>query len=141
MPRIESYIFQRIKDMDGKQIRAIKAEGLVYQTESGEEDFIDFSVCYANYIRKMTSPEGIERMKELNPQSQWDAEVVKRYIEKVTRRKEVGRRNVLSALWADGPYIEFHTEPPIRFDFATANDYAKVRHALEQFGWRTMDLS
>lgn len=127
--------------MDGKQIRGISPEGLVYLTESGHEAFIDFSVCHTNYIRQMTSPEGIERMKELNPQSRWDAEGVNRYVEKVTRWKEVGRRNVLGAPWADGPYIEFHTQPPIRFDFATADEYAKVRHSMEQFGWRTMDLS
>jgi len=80
-------------------------------------------------------------MKELNPRSQWNDEDIKKYIEKVNQWKEVGRRNVLGVPWADGPYIEFHTDPPLRFEFATVDDYAKVRYLVEQFGWRTMDLS
>jgi len=127
--------------MDGKQIREITAEGLTYQTENGDKVFIDFAVCHANYVQNMVSPGGIERMKELNPRSQWNDEDIKKYIEKVNQWKEVGRRNVLGVPWADGPYIEFHTDPPLRFEFATVDDYAKVRYLVEQFGWRTMDLS
>ncbi len=127
--------------MDGKQIRNITAEGLTYLDENGNETFIDFAACYTNDLNKSTSPSYIEHMKELNPQSQWDDEGIQKYIEKRTRWKEIANRNVLGKPWADGPYIEFHTEPPIRFDFATADEYSEVRYTIEGFGWRMFDLS
>ncbi|MCC7446077.1 MAG: hypothetical protein IT324_01610 [Anaerolineae bacterium] len=109
--------------------------------DDGREQYIDFAQCYAYYVQKSTSPEYIERMKELNPQMQWDKEGINKYIQKRVAWREVALRNVLSEPWADGPYIEFYTEPRIRFKFSTQDEFYKVRYAIEQFGWRTFDLS
>ncbi len=127
--------------VDAKQIREVSPKGVVYTTETGETAFIDFSVCYANYVRKTTSPDDLDHMTELHPQSQWDEEGVKKYIESRIAWKEVAYRNVLGQPWADGPYIEFHTEPPIRFKFATQDDFSKVIYKIRQFAWKTLDLS
>jgi len=127
--------------MDGSRIRSITAEGLLYVDDDGREHFIDFAECYAYYVRKTTAPEYIEQIKELNPQSQWDEEGINKYIQKRVAWREVALRNVLGEPWDDGPYIEFHTEPGIRFKFSTQEEFYKVRYAIEQFGWRTFDLS
>src|SRR5262245_35766050 len=127
--------------MNGEQIQNITADGFTYLDEDGNKKFIDFSLCYENYLKETTSPEYIARMKELNPQSQWDDDGVKKYIERRTKWRGIGERNVLAKPWADGPYIEFYTQPRIRFDFATEDEYRKVRYAIEQFGWRTFDRS
>src|SRR5262245_26288824 len=103
--------------MNGKQILDIKADGLTYVDDEGNKQFINFAECFENYFHEATSPEYIERMKELNPQMQWDKEGVENYIEKRRRWREIADRCILGKPWADGPYIEFHTEPPIRFDF------------------------
>ncbi len=80
-------------------------------------------------------------MKELNPQSQWDDEGVNRYIETASNRKEIGRRQVLGAPWDDGPFIEFYAEPPIRFNFASVDEYHAAAYTIAEFGWMLFDLS
>ena len=127
--------------MDGKQIQNITAEGLLYLSDNGDELYIDFSACYKNYLEKVTSPQYIERMKELNPGHQWDSEGIRQYVEKRIAWREVANRQILGPPWADGPYIEFHTEPPTRFNFSTEDEYRKVRYEIERHGWRTFDLS
>src|SRR5260221_3757403 len=114
------------KIIDGKQIRTLTPQSLTYLTDAGNEEIIDFAVCYANYLRKTTSPEYIEGMKELNPQSRWDEEGVRNYIERRRKWKEIGSRQVLTPPWDDGLYIEFHTEPPIRLKFDTVEGYRNV---------------
>src|SRR5262249_11111443 len=127
--------------MNGKQIKSVMAEGLLYIDDNGDEVNIDFSACYNNYLQKAISPQYIQRMKELNPTFRWDDEGVRQYIEKRTAWREVAKRNVLGPSWGDGPYIEFYTEPPTRFNFSTADEYRKVSSEIERHGWRTFDLS
>lgn len=127
--------------IDGKQIEEVIEQGLWYVTDTGERKFVDFSVANANYIRETTSRDHIEHVKTLNPQRLWDDKAIKEYIERSLASRNVGNRNVLGQPWADGPYIEFATEPPIRFKFATQEEYGKVRYDMERFGWRTSDLS
>jgi hypothetical protein len=81
--------------MDGKQIKNITAEGLLYINDKGDEVYLDFSACYNNYLRKTTSPQYIERMKELNPTFQWDEEGVRQYIKKRTAWREIAKRQIL----------------------------------------------
>jgi hypothetical protein len=130
-----------MKIVDGKQIQHITADGLSYLDEDGHEEYINFIACYEHYLREATSPEYIERIKMLNQQMDWDNEGVKKYVEKRTRWKEIAMRDVLTAPWADGPYIEFYTEPPVRFNFETKEQYSKIRSEIEGFGWKTFDLS
>ncbi len=124
--------------IQGVQIQDIRAEGLTYQTENGTPKYIDFSECYENYIRWFMNPQRLERMKEVNHLTD---EEMKKIIERRKDWKEVAFRNVLDPPWADGPYIEFHTEPPVRFKFMNKEEFWKVRSTIEQFGWKTFDLS
>jgi hypothetical protein len=129
------------KTIDGKRIQSITADGLVYLNDSGDEEFIDFSACYSYYFKRATSPEYIERLKDLNPQTQWDDERVKKYVERRTKWREIALRNIIGDPWGTAPYLEFYTEPCIRFEFATEDEYRETRYLIEQYGWRTHDLS
>jgi hypothetical protein len=102
--------------VDSKQIIAITHDGLSFLDNHGNEQWIDFAECYQNYLRESLAP----------PVERW---------------KQVGVRNILTPPWADGPFIEFHTDPPIRFQFETEEDFYKARKTIEAGGWSTMDLS
>jgi hypothetical protein len=80
----------------------------------------------------MLSPERWEQHKQLNNKSDedWDA-----YVEWVQGWKEVAHRNIL------GPYIEFHTKPPIQFEFDTTEEFMKTYGLIHKAGWATFDLS
>ena len=124
--------------MDGKQIKDVTPEGITYLDNDGNEQFIDFAQCHTNYVQKKTSPEYWEKMKQLNnwTDANWES-----YIEEVKGWKEIGKRNILEMPWGDGPYIEFHTEPSIRFKFASKEEYGKVMTAIMQTEWKTFDQS
>ncbi|MEO8607177.1 MAG: hypothetical protein ABI690_04815 [Chloroflexota bacterium] len=124
--------------MDGKRIKAITSVGISYLDDEDFAQFIDFAECYANYARKQTSPETWERLKQVNNKSDADWEW---HIERVQKWKEIGARQPLTPPWADGPYIEFHTDPPIRFKFATKDEYQEVMTAITHTGWKTFDQS
>jgi hypothetical protein len=124
--------------MDGNRIKHITPEGITYLDDEGNEQFIDFAACYANYVKQKTSPEYWERIKQLNNFTDADWE---RYVQRIKSFKEIGNRNVLEMPWADGPYIEFHTDPPIRFKFDTQEEYRKVISAIRHTDWITFDQS
>jgi hypothetical protein len=121
--------------IDGSQIREITSQGIRYMDADGEEQFIDFAACYDNYVKERLSPERWALYKELNPKADndWD-----HYVERIKSDKEVAQRNILSSRF---PYIEFYTQPPTRFKFASEEAYREVRQAIEEAGWRTGDLS
>lgn len=50
--------------MDSKQIQYITESGLTYLDENGEENFIDFALCYENYLKKYLSPENLAEIKK-----------------------------------------------------------------------------
>jgi hypothetical protein len=124
--------------MDGKQIKAVTPQGISYLDDEGFAQFIDFAECYANYMRKITSPEYWERIKQLNNFTDADWE---RHVQRMKNWKEIGARQPLTPPWADGPYIEFHTDPPIRFKFDSKEEYGNVITAIMQTGWKTFDQS
>jgi hypothetical protein len=124
--------------MDGKRIKAVTPEGISYLDDEGFAQFIDFAECYANYVRKQTSPETWERLKDVNNKTDSDWEW---HLERVKKWKEIGARQPLTPPWADGPYIEFHTDPPIRFKFDTQEEYQNVISAIRQTNWVTFDQS
>src|SRR5579871_3990594 len=114
--------------LNGSHIRGVTAQGVIYVDDSEEEVFIDFAKCYENYVNISLNSEMWERHKQLNNQTDadWD-----RYVERVKRWREVGRRNGLTPPWADGPFIEFHTEPPVRFKFASHDEiFTEVLSAI-----------
>ena len=124
--------------MDGERIKEIRADGLVYVDDSGAENFIDFSQCYERYVEEETSPHRWEMFKEANYSP--DADFVE-YISRIRNSKQVGRRQIMGPPWADGPYIEFYTNPPVRFDFQSEELYRQVRDAIRKLGWQTFDQS
>jgi hypothetical protein len=120
--------------MDGKRIKDITSEGITYLDDEGHEQFIDFAECYANYVKKETSPEYREQMKQLN---NWtDADWEKDW-EKMADWKQVGYRD----FGAKPPYIELQTEPRTFFTFATQEEFQKARMAIFRAGWQTSDLA
>ena len=118
--------------MDGKQIREVTPQGIVYLDHNGEEQFIDFAECYENYVKRRTTPEYWEDFKTLNHKTDadWDG-----YVEWVKRWKEVGVRDVLDL------YIEFYTIPSIRFNFSSKDDYHGVEGAVRRARWRLFDMT
>ena len=123
--------------LDGEQIRSVTTQGVIY-VDDGVEKFIDFQQCYDNYVKEFLSPERWAIHKELNNKTDKDWN---EYVERIKRWKEIGLRNVLIPPWADGPFIEFHTEPPLRFQFTSQEKYGEVAEAIRDTEWQTFDLS
>ncbi len=123
--------------LDGEQISRMTKEGLWYKDEE-QEKFIDFETCYEKYVEEFLNPEMWEKIKKANNKSDDDWED---YADGIRRFKYVGDRNILTPPWADGPYIEFYTQPPIRFKFVTEKQFQRVRSYIERAGWRTGDRS
>src|SRR5689334_7023715 len=118
--------------MDGKRIQKITAEGLTYLDDDGKEQFIDFEACYQSHFTNFMKPENLQRFKEINSLND---EKLQESIERHRAWKEVGIRQVLGQPWDDGPYLELHTDPPIRFKFATKEDYSFVVGSIHKLGW------
>ncbi|MBC7812673.1 MAG: hypothetical protein H7175_16070 [Burkholderiales bacterium] len=125
------------RHLGGEQIRSLTKQGIWYEDDAIER-FIDFTMCYENYVQESLSPERWESIKKFNHKSDADWED---YADRIRRFKYVGDRNILTPPWADGPYIEFCTTPLIRFKFATEAAFQKVRIYIERSGWRTGDKS
>lgn len=101
-------------------------------------EFIDFSECLENYASTHYSSDNLRRMQELN---QWDDEQSEKYRRASYTCRLVADRNILEPPWDTGPYIEFYTDPPTRFNFDSKEEFHTVRMTLEQYGWQTHDLS
>ena len=124
--------------MDGKQIRKIAAEGLHYLDDNGTEQFIDFLVCYQNFVRRNTTPEALKNVKEWNHMND---DSLKEYVKRLSEWRVVAGRNFDGSPDASNPYIEFYTEPPTRVQFNTQYEVYQVIHLLKNAGWRTTDLT
>ncbi len=124
--------------MNGKQIREVTAAGIRYIDVNDVEQFISFAQCYQNYINERLSPETWENHKKVNQQtdSDWD-----RYVERTNTYKVIGERNVLTPPWSDGPYIEFYTQPRLRFKFETSDEWISIVEAITDAGHKLFDLS
>src|SRR5438874_12217961 len=129
--------------MKGTQIQAISAEGLRYLDENGVEQFIDFSVCFENYVKWSIEPSQLEEVKKLN---RMDDRQLEKYIEELREWKQVAYRGEDGFPWAtqpcEGSCIEFHTIPPTRFEFETEDElFYEVYVKIRRLGWQTLDLS
>ncbi len=123
---------------DGSRIRAVTEKGLTYEDDNGEEQFIDFQQCYETNLAAWLSNDSRVSLMTQNQMSDEDWNF---FVERIKAVKTVGKRNILTPPWADGPFLEFLTSPPVRFKFNTQDSWRTVRHAIESFGWRTHDLS
>ena len=55
-----------IKTINAKQITKISVEGITYTEDDGSEGFIDFEVCYQNYLNERLSAESLKSLQENN---------------------------------------------------------------------------
>lgn len=124
--------------MDGPQICEIRPDGIEYVDDDGQLQYIDFATCHENYMKHFTSSDYRERMKTLNKLTD---DEIDEHVERVRAVKMVGARNILGRPVRDGPYIEFYTQPPVRFDFQTEDSYYEVLINIHKLGLRTEDLS
>jgi hypothetical protein len=125
--------------IDAQNIIRITKSGVTYIDEQGSEAFIDFSGCYANYWFSFAETKNLQRIKQIN---NMDDEKLAIWLKKHQDWKEVAKRDITG--WLDEtklPFIEFHTIPPIRFIFATEDEFRRVIYEIESFGWCTYDLS
>jgi hypothetical protein len=118
--------------MDGAQIREITPEGLTYVDEEGKLQFIDFEACYQKHMTAFMKPEHLERYKEINYMTDEDLQA---RLELMKDWKEIGGRD----LYGNPPYIEFYSDPPVRFEFADVNEFHRVRYLVHKGGWHTFD--
>jgi hypothetical protein len=145
--------------IDGSRIQRITAEGLFYLDENDQEQFIDFQACYKRQFSRFMEPERLKRYQEINHMTE---EQLEKSIQRRKNAKMVADRNVIGRPMGTAPYIEFYTDPPIRFEFATKEAFNEIRMRIEflapmppnsatqeeldaffadQTGWLTFDLS
>lgn len=101
-----------------KQITAVTVTGIHYVDETGNPQFIDFEVCYQNFLA--------DRRKRLG--DTFDEEFY-------SRHKSVGFRRSLirpQSLW-------FWSDPPTDFEFTSADSFWQVLAGIKKAGYRTTD--
>ncbi|MEO0563780.1 MAG: hypothetical protein AAF125_16870 [Chloroflexota bacterium] len=126
------------------QIRQIDDEGLTYIAETGEEQRIDFQVCYENYLAPKLTNEAYEGFKKINASRK---DTYDDYVERVRGWREIARRNIFGdGISRDGvafdgglPWILFHTIPPKLFTFTDKESFRDVLARISQAGWHTWD--
>jgi hypothetical protein len=123
--------------VDGSQIREIRVDGVEYLDDDAKRQFIDFALCHANSMKEYTSPENTEHFKAQNRLSD---EEYDEFVERTRAFKAVGARQIMGPPWADGPYVEFYTDPPTRFDLTEA-EYWQIVSTIHKLGWNTFDMS
>ncbi len=109
------------------KIKNITENGIQYTDNSGNLGFIDFEVCRENWTEYVNSSE--------------DFNVTNLSIDET---KCVGYRNITD----NHPYIDFFTEPKIRFEFKFSlsclfpkQAFIEMQARIIQVGWTTYDLS
>jgi hypothetical protein len=123
--------------VDGLQILEIRADGIEYVDDEGKRKFIEFAACHENYVERVTSRDYWEQLKVSSKKTDDDFQG---HVDRANNWKEVGARQILGPPWDDGPYIEFHTKPPVRF-YLTEQQYGQVVGKIHKLGWKTFDRS
>lgn len=119
--------------MHSENIIEVTSEGIRYLDENREEQFIDFAECYQRYLDGLNDPEHIKGFKEANPtRSDEELEANLNYCRSL---KKVADRDFTV------PYIEFYTQPRIRFNFPNRDEYDEVIWGIRKAGWRTYDMA
>ena len=110
--------------MTDLEIRSVTTEGVEFVDELGNTQFIDFSMCYQNYLKR-----------EIRAQIPYVTEGQKR---PNTILKYVGQRDVCG----NPPYIELFTDPLTRFEFNSSDQgFYEFEQRIRRAGWKTLDLS
>lgn len=106
-----------------KQIQYVNQAGIGYIDEEGNFRHIDFESCYNNWL-------AVQNQRNDPYYDDHSRQIAKAW-------KCVGQRD----RYADLPYIEFFTEPIIRFEFNSPEaGFHDLRRKVEKAGWRTSDL-
>lgn len=129
--------------ISSQQVKEVRQDGIVYIDDAGDEQFIDFELCYQNYLKQQLSPESIESYKALNNKTDDD---VPEHIERTKNWRAIADRNVLGDDFMSGannpPYFEFYTKPRVRIEFKNRERLNLMRALIEsKFRWRTSDLT
>ena len=119
--------------LDAKHLREVMPEGIHYIDESGDAKFIDFAMCFENFI-KLYVDVGITPSKVR---------------EGMRKSKQVGVINYIGDIQTyndfemdfSAPYVEFYTNSEIRFEFANHSECANFHEQLRMVGWYVFDLS
>lgn len=102
-----------------KKITTITPAGIKYLDDDGNLLFVDFEICYENFLADRRKRKGSQYMDE-------HAELYKGY-------KSVGFRHAsIKQLW-------FFTDPPIEFEFQTEESFWEVVAGIKKAGYRTTD--
>ena len=104
-----------------KEIVEVTTIGINYVDENGNRRFIDFEVCYQNFLAN--------RQKNMGPQYSDELKQLDRTYRSVGYRK-------FSAI---PPYIEFYTAPPTRFEFPIRGRFEEITYRIRKAGWLTID--
>lgn len=101
-------------------VQSVDNWGIEYTDDNGNVQFIDFNVCYGNYLERHY------RTRSTNDDIDFEGRV----------RKCIGQRD----LYSNPPYIELFTNPPTRFEFPLKEGFYELRRKIDRANWRTIDL-
>ncbi len=99
------------------KIVEIQPNGLKLVKSNGELIIVDFEECKSNWIAYK------KRKNEL--------------IHEGVNDTIIGQRDSCS----DSPYVEFFTKPFTKVTFESIEEYKKIRDTINEYGYRTVDLS
>jgi hypothetical protein len=104
-----------------KEIIEITQDGIDYIDDDGNRQFISFEVCFQNNLKKVGKHIGLRSPEQ--------------------RRKLYERMRYVGVRYTfeEPPSIQFYTEPPTRFEFATLESLYEIAYKVKKAGWRTND--
>jgi hypothetical protein len=89
-------------------------------------------------MTRFLHPVNLKQFQEINRLSD---EELEKSIARIKAHREVAYRNFMGGRDDAKPYIQFHTEPPIRFEFATRREFDQICYSIKKAGWRTFDIA
>lgn len=124
--------------LPGERIKQVTVDGLTYVNDAGEEAFIDFALCFQNWLEPQLTPEALKKFKELNYMTD---EQVENFVARMRNETVVGGRDIGGYPEGKLPRITFYATPSIAFEFPTTDEFHRVRYWIKKAGWRTYDMT
>ncbi|MFD0675241.1 hypothetical protein [Cohnella sp. GCM10027633] len=113
--------------MEPSRILSITSTGLTYQSQTGQNVFVDFELCKTNFAK------WLQIENELTD-------------EQTNELEQKTRCVAIRDAFEDPKYIEFFSEPKLRIEFKKSlfkDDYKKFRKLdfkINEVGWKTFDM-
>jgi hypothetical protein len=115
--------------IDAARIQRVTKEGLFYLDDTEQEKFLSFALCHLNYVMEF-----VDRSQSYSREE---------------RQEEIRRRRARKCIADRGsggyPFgcfgVEFYTNPPVLFEFATYEIFRDFYQVLWDYGWATFDRS